>query len=134
MGKSTVFSPTSVPSINPPTNKAPTKAPVHSFDTLAPTRAPTPALTTFAPSTANVTNIYSDEGSENYTVVIIIGAVGAVIVIFCCAILLYWHLYTRVEGGSGLLSVDFLSCCTSCFKGKGDGESRTDESISFRKL
>jgi hypothetical protein len=119
-------SPTGSPSWSPPSsNKAPTKSPVHVFGTFSPTRASTPVMNTAAPSVTNDTANILLEGDEkdrqeSYLAVIVLGAVGGVVVIACCAVLIYWHTHTRVHAASspgergGLLDLQFLSCCCSC--------------------
>ena len=133
--------PTGVPSplSAPDTNKAPTKAPLHVFDTFAPTRAPTPPMSTSSPSIMNDTTVQDvskqQEGDDNYMVVIIIGTVGGMIVFACCAILFYWHTYTRVQAaapsGGGLLDLELASC----FSGAGGArKGAEEEKIDFMQL
>lgn len=85
-------SPTHAPNWNMPTPQ-----PQHSFGTLRPTAV------TFNPSVQPTMD--SDESSdkqssksseENYNIIIAVAVVGGVIVIACVAILIYWHVYTRV--------------------------------------
>mmetsp|Transcript_19766 Transcript_19766/g.36821 ORF Transcript_19766/g.36821 Transcript_19766/m.36821 type:complete len:170 (-) Transcript_19766:385-894(-) len=143
LGAEALNTPSAVPSPLPPTDKAPTKAPIHIFDTLSPTRAPTPpSPTTAAPSLSLGPLDCCSQPTQDYMVVVAFGVAGGIVVVVCCAILIYWQSYTRVRSdasGGGLVSslsaqVQWAvgSCC-GCRErccGTGEGENMAQMAVS----
>jgi hypothetical protein len=151
--KSLVFAVLCVLALALAADKAPTRAPVHTFDTFAPTRAPTPAALapSGAPSVATSLDTASQPSQdENYVVVIACGVVGGLIVIACSVVLIYWHTYTRVQAsgspGGGLLTVDLgalgsqvmgclrCDCCSSGSSASTIDRKAEDEKHDFMRL
>mmetsp|Transcript_24846 Transcript_24846/g.36649 ORF Transcript_24846/g.36649 Transcript_24846/m.36649 type:complete len:448 (+) Transcript_24846:88-1431(+) len=98
-------SPTRVPS--PAPAPLPTPRPVHQFGTLRPT------VITSSPS-ASPTNAsdplpstikHKQQRNTKLNVLLGLGVACGVIVIVCCAILFYWHFYTRTAPQTGFSSV-----------------------------